>query len=201
MKKKLLIVFAKNPRLGKVKTRLAASVGNEKALRIYHLLLDHTARITADIEVDKVVHYSDFIPASDLWLKLNFKQHLQRGNDLGERMATAFRSSFIRGYEQVVLIGSDCYELDQQILEQAFKQLDTNDVVLGPAKDGGYYLIGMNEFYGSLFDNIQWSTSSVLSETKKILEQNTLSYSLLPELSDIDDLNDLMRYDDLFVLI
>jgi uncharacterized protein len=201
MKKALLIVFTKNPKLGKVKTRLAATIGDEKALRVYQFLLDHTFQITRHLDLDKAVYYSDFIPTNDVWKKYDFKQFLQTGADLGEKMSNAFRSSFIRGYEKVVLIGSDCYELDENYLRVAFNHLEKNQVVIGPAEDGGYYLIGMDAHHPSLFENKKWSTASVFNETFQNIADLNLTSHYLQELSDIDDLNDLMKHEDLFTMM
>ncbi|MBI3133617.1 MAG: TIGR04282 family arsenosugar biosynthesis glycosyltransferase [Bacteroidetes bacterium] len=201
MKKELLILFIRNPRLGKVKTRLAASIGNEKALRIYQLLLDHTLKITQKSDADKVVYYADFIPANDAWQKAGFKQAIQTGSDLGERMSNAFRSAFIRGYERVVLIGSDCYELTEKEIQEAFEQLVQKQVVIGPATDGGYYLAGLSEHVPALFQNKAWSTPSVFKDTLGDIEKLALTFHLLTELPDIDELNDLLKYDDLFALM
>lgn len=201
MTRKLLLVFVKNPRLGAVKTGLAASIGDQKALRVYQLLLDHTLRIASRMDMDKAVYYSDFIPASDAWRKNGFQQFLQTGSDLGERMSNAFRNAFIRGYDEVVLIGSDCYELEIHHLTSAFESLLKKQVVLGPATDGGYYLIGMNAHYPTLFQQKNWSTSSVFAETLESLKQAQLTWDELEQRSDIDDLNDLMQHDDLFLIL
>lgn len=201
MKKSLLIIFTKNPKLGKVKTRLAESVGPEKALRVYQFLLDHTFQITRHFELDKIVFYSDFIPGNDIWKKSDFKQSIQTGTDLGEKMSNAFRSSFIKGYEKIVLIGSDCYELDESHIQNAFDQLEKNEIVLGPASDGGYYLIGMTEHFPKLFRDKKWSTDSVFKDTVEDITALNLTAHYLPELSDVDDLKDLMKYEDLFAMM
>ena len=126
---------------------------------------------------------------------------MQNGDDLGARMSNAFRQAFIKGYEQVVLIGSDCYDLDESQISEAFAALHQKQVAIGPAHDGGYYLVGMNDFYPSLFQNKNWSSETVFSETISSIEQENISYHKLEQLSDIDDLQDLMRYDDLFILV
>lgn len=199
--KELLIIFAKNPRMGKVKTRLATSIGNEKALRIYEILLRHTLRITQNYTGEKAVYYSDFIPANDDWKKNGYHQFLQHGNDLGEKMAQAFRSAFIRGYDKVILIGSDCYEITEKEIELAFEKLSDFNMVIGPATDGGYYLIGLTQPVPQVFQNKNWGTETVLEGTLKDAEALSVSVHQLQVLSDIDDLNDLLKYDDLFSLI
>ena len=107
-------------------------------------------------------------------------------------MKNAFEASFAQGYKKVCIIGSDCYELDTHILEEAFAQLDRKEVVIGPAKDGGYYLLGMRKMHMHLFENKKWSTSSVLSDTLNDLKEANLSFYLLPELTDIDEEKDLI---------
>lgn len=196
-----IIVFIKNPKAGKVKTRLAEMIGDQKALKIYQHLLDHTLRVSSLVDADKLVCYSDFIPASDTWKKAGFEQAVQSGNDLGERMTNAFRSSFIKGYEKIILIGSDCFEIDPEHIEEAFQKLDQAELVIGPAKDGGYYLIGMQNPHPEIFQNITWSQPDVLQKTIEKMEQSKLTFALTPELADIDDFSDLMNYPVLMNLI
>jgi len=191
MSKELLIIFIRNPALGKVKTRLANKIGDEKALEIYKALLKHTMDTTKDLSCDKIVYYSDFIDPADDWDPQIYQKSLQVGDDLGPRMLSAFQEGFERGYESIVIIGSDCLELTPEIIQDSFKVLQDNDVVLGPAKDGGYYLMGMKKLHVSFFFSKEWGTSSVLQETMKNILQKQLSLQLLPVLSDIDDEKDL----------
>ncbi len=189
--KKLLIVFVKNPIAGKVKTRLASSIGEEKTLEVYEALLAHTLNISKPLGSDKVVYYSDFISSNDQWETFGFTQELQGGDDLGQKMSRAFNTSFRQGYNSVVIIGSDCYELTTAIIQQAFDALNKTDVIVGPAKDGGYYLLGMKTFFGELFRNKTWSSEGLLRETLTNIKELNLSYSLLQELRDIDNEEDL----------
>ncbi|WP_026464674.1 TIGR04282 family arsenosugar biosynthesis glycosyltransferase [Adhaeribacter aquaticus] len=191
MTKNLLIIFVKNPELGKVKTRLAATVGNIEALRIYQLLLDRTRNITADLACDKIVYYAGFIPELDSWDKEIYQKTVQEGADLGIRMLHAFEQGFQAGYTRICIIGSDCYELTPSILDQAFEELQTKEVVIGPSTDGGYYLLGMNSLQPELFQNKNWSTATVLPETLETLQEKALAYGLLPVLTDIDEEKDL----------
>ena len=161
----VLIIFVKNPVLGKVKTRLADALGEENALLIYQKLLQHTCLVTGNIIADKYVFYLEFINHNDLWKNEVYKKKLQHGNDLGERMKNAFELLFQKGYKEIVIIGSDCYELTEEIIMNAFGELKQKDVVIGPAKDGGYYLLGMNIFIPELFTGKSWSTNKVLQET------------------------------------
>jgi uncharacterized protein len=188
-----LIILSKNPEAGMVKTRLATSIGDEKALEIYEILRQHTARVAEKVHAKRVVFYSRFIPSSDLFFNDNFSARLQNGNDLGERMLHAIKSGFESGFHHVVLIGTDCYELNPVILEDAFSILERADAVIGPAKDGGFYLIGMKRVIPELFVDRQWSTPDVLQDTLAILKQLDTTCELLVELSDIDTFDDLKK--------
>jgi rSAM/selenodomain-associated transferase 1 len=190
----ILMVFIKNPVLGKVKTRLAKSIGDEKALHVYHLLLDHTQKTVRRINTDKAVYYSDYINEDDIWKNAEFQKFVQLGDNLGKRMSKAFLESFKMGYKKVVIIGGDCFELNEKIINDAFKILEENEVALGPAKDGGYYLLGMRNYYWQLFENKIWSTQTVLSDTLLDLSNLNLSFKLLPTISDVDDEKDLLNY-------
>lgn len=193
MNKHALLIFAKNPVAGKVKTRLAATIGNEAALVVYHKLLQHTFKSTQDLDLDKFVFYSEFKEEDDLWKK-GFSKELQTGNHLGERMRNAFDLILNKGYQKAVIIGTDCPYIDAEIIEDAFKVLNSSDIVIGPAEDGGYYLIGIKMNHSELFENIQWSTNSVLSATIEKCIELKLSYSLLKLLNDIDDEQDLLEF-------
>ncbi len=190
---RLLVIFTKNPEAGRVKTRLARSVGEEKALEIYETLREHTATVTKGVDAKRMVYYSRFIPASDLFLTETFTPKIQQGDDLGERMFHAINSGFESGFHHIVLIGTDCYELSQEILNQAFSALEQCDAVVGPATDGGFYLIGLNRPLPELFLDRQWSTPDVLRETTTILQQLAIPCELLSELSDIDTFDDLKK--------
>lgn len=189
MKKEALIIFVRNPVLGKVKTRIAATIGDENALAIYKHLLQYTKQIVSLVDVTKHIFYADELNGNDLWD--GNEKYLQSGVDLGDRMKNAFNCVFAKGYSKVIIIGSDCFELTPDILNSAFDKLDRSDIVIGPANDGGYYLLGMGKPNPYLFDNIQWSTNRVLHETIEIMRENNLSFSLLTELNDIDEAKDI----------
>lgn len=191
----LLIIFVKNPVAGKVKTRLARSVGEEKALSVYLKLMEKTKAITRDLPLVKQVAYSDFVAEEDLWDAKQFLKTMQLGDDLGERMKKAIDQAIEQGYKRVCLIGSDLYELSSDIIERAFALLEENDVVLGPAIDGGYYLIGVTKMYDRLFENKRWGSSSVLNDTLNDTKDMNLKYALLPPLNDIDELEDIKDED------
>ncbi|MEZ2413329.1 TIGR04282 family arsenosugar biosynthesis glycosyltransferase [Muriicola sp. E247] len=185
----LLLIFTRNPELGKCKTRLAASIGDESALAIYNFLLQHTVAVTLPLKVCKWVYYSDKIGVNDLWDEDKFHKELQTGDDLGERMANAFKAGFKAGYKRIIVIGSDLYDLSTDDLQQAFENLSTDDFVLGPAEDGGYYLLGMKRFFPDLFEGKNWGTPSVLKDTLADLEDKT--FTLLPLKNDVDVLEDI----------
>ncbi len=188
-----LIIFIKNPVKGKVKTRLAATIGEREALMVYERLLDRTKKITLPLTMDKFVFYSDLIEKNDSWNETGYHKKLQMGNDLGERMANAFRELFEAGYQSVCIMGSDCYELETRDIQEAFNQLKTNDFVIGPAKDGGYYLLGMKEFEPAVFQNKTYSTDQVYNDAIAEIKALKKSCAHLQVLSDIDTEEDLER--------
>lgn len=187
--KNLLLIFTRNPELGKCKTRLAATVGNECALDIYKFLLHHTVTITKDIHAVKQVYYSEEIWENDIWNNTIFQKKLQKGVDLGGRMAHAFKEGFENGFEKILVIGSDMYELDATAIENAFSQLEKVDFVVGPAQDGGYYLLGMRKFIASVFKHKEWGTETVLKDTLKNLEN--YKTKLLDLRNDVDVFEDI----------
>jgi uncharacterized protein len=195
--KKALIIFIKNPELGKVKTRLARTLGDEKALEIYHELSKITRENAKILRgVKRCVFYSDFIDNSDKWSMNSFEKWVQKGTDLGERMANAF-STILEKREKVCIIGSDCPTLSTTILQQAFQALDKHDFVIGPSTDGGYYLLGISKIVGNsrfVFDDMVWSTDTVLSETVKRISEKGYTVFFLPELTDIDEEKDWIGF-------
>ncbi|WP_207431852.1 TIGR04282 family arsenosugar biosynthesis glycosyltransferase [Sabulibacter ruber] len=187
-----LIIFVKNLVPGKVKTRLAATVGNDKALEVYKHLLQHTREVCQAIDAHRVVYYSGQVEETDLW-DSGFEKARQHGNDLGERMKNAFAQVLAQGYTKAVVIGTDCPGIDAQLLDTAFDALEESDVVIGPAFDGGYYLLGMKAPHSFLFEDIAWSTATVCETTLAKCRQHQLGYHLLPPLHDIDEEKDLVH--------
>jgi uncharacterized protein len=192
--KRALLIFTRHPEAGKVKTRLAATIGNDAALSIYTQLVKHTVSITKDLPVDKFVFYADEVMPEDLWHTAHYCKDIQKGNDLGERMKDGFDNIFRKGYDMAVIIGTDCPGLSAPALMNAFDSLNSYDVVIGPATDGGYYLLGMKQPCHPLFEDIHWSTGSVLEETLKRCSALHLKYTLLPVLQDIDEEKDLKQF-------
>lgn len=180
-----LLVFQKNADRGKVKTRLAQTVGPDEALRIYELLTAHTHQIIAQVPAQKWLFYSDRYEAT-------FEEHhdyqirVQRGDDLGQRMCNAFADVFTADATQALIIGTDCPGLNAEILREAYSALELYDVVAGPAADGGYYLLGMKRLYATLFAGKNWSTATVLADTLNDAQRLGLTTHQLPVLSDID---------------
>lgn len=189
MSKNLLIIFTRNPELGKVKTRLAKSIGVDNALTIYKTLLDRTEKTIRNLNCDKAVYYSVKIREHDIWDASIYQKHQQHGNDLGVRMHNAFFEAFSNNYNKVAIIGSDLFDLNPNHINEAFKALDKNEIVIGPAHDGGYYLLAMKSLYSQVFKNKKWGTSTVFKDTIKDLKNKPLY--LLETLNDIDVYEDL----------
>jgi rSAM/selenodomain-associated transferase 1 len=193
-----LIVFIKNPEEGKVKTRIAHTIGNAGALNIYLTLIDIVHHVVINTDTVRHVFYSEFLNKNDRWSDTSFCKHVQTGHDLGERMKNAFKSVFNAYSEQdtckVVIIGSDCPYLTPSIMDDAFFCLEQADFVVGPTYDGGYYLLGMKIFTPNIFDDIEWSTESVFDQTIDKIKNQGSTFQLLPTLHDIDTEDDWNRY-------
>jgi hypothetical protein len=193
MQKNLLLVFVKNPELGKCKTRLAATIGDEKALTFYKNMLQHTKPIVEDVTADKQIYYSAYVDRDDLWPNDgDFSKQLQESGDLGDKMKASFKAGFKAGYERICIIGSDCYAITPTLINGAFRVLESKDAVLGPSTDGGYYLVGMQHLIPEIFEGKNWSTESVTPDTLKDFETQGKSYALLIALTDIDTEADLI---------
>lgn len=197
-----LLVFARLPELGQVKTRLAASVGDERALAIYEAmlgdLLDSIGEPSPETEIE--VLWAPTVNANGERLRAAFRDHavaVQTGATLGDRLAMALSERFFfHQTEKVIAIGVDDPALPRGIIEHAFALLESCEWVVGPATDGGYYLIGCRalSFGSEVFDGITWGTSSVLAETLAKIAEAGQTVALLPERSDIDTVEDLQRY-------
>ncbi len=189
--KNLLLIFTRNPELGKCKTRLAAKVGDHAALDIYTFLLDHTHAITKEVNAIKEVLYSEEIWEDDIWESAHYHKKLQRGKDLGKRMSKAFNDGFEAGYSNIIIIGSDMYDLSTADLNLAFKELEKKPFVIGPAEDGGYYLLGMSKMNTKLFKNKAWGTETVLNDTLNDLSNEDVK--LLKPKNDVDHYEDIQH--------
>lgn len=189
-----LAIFIKNPELGKAKTRIAKDSNDEKALSVYKSLLSITRNLAVSLNTNTYVFYSQFIDPKDEWISPPFHKKLQGGKDLGEKMSNGFRLLFTERYKKVLLIGSDCPYITEEIIEQAYQELDEKDFVFGPTFDGGYYLIGMKQFRPLVFADILWSTESVMQTSIERVFAMGCSIALLPKLQDIDHLSDWVEY-------
>jgi uncharacterized protein len=191
-----IIVFCKNPKLGHVKTRVAATAGDVVAFEVYKQLLSITFGIVDSLDDSHIhIYYDAFIDNDDLWPnKSPYSKHIQSGSDLGQRMRNAFKDVFLQDAEaKVLIIGSDCPYLRTSDFSVAFDLLDDREVVLGPSDDGGYYLLGLSLMIDGLFDDIDWSTEHVLNQTvSKIMAP--YNYHRLPVLEDIDTYDQWLRY-------
>ena len=180
-----LIVMAKPPVLGKAKSRLAADVGPKVALEVYQRLLGHTLEqsraYAGDARVFEAFHAPDYTGFE------GFGTVLQQGEGLGERMAHAFTETGC----PALMIGTDCPGVTTALLHQAAQALETADVVVGPANDGGYYLIGLRQWQPGMLEGIPWSTAGVMQATLDQALRLGLKVSRLPELVDIDTFADL----------
>ncbi len=187
----------KAPRPGYVKTRLAREVGVREAARIYRQLVEHQIRQLPEgwpVEV----HYAPADAHTEIknWLGDQHTYHPQSEGDLGARMSAAMQTAFQRGASSVILLGGDCPAITTMLLETVGQKLIENDVVIGPTKDGGYYLFGTKSLNTFLFQGISWSTDQVFSQTMEKIATQELTVSILEILSDIDDLHSWQTFKD-----
>lgn len=194
MSKNLIIVFVKNLIPGTVKTRLAEELGMDTAMEIYKEMVAYTAEVVDRVKhADKAVYYSEYVEKYDFWDDEKYQKHIQQGNDLGQRMLNAFYDALEQDYEKIILVGTDCFQITAEIIQQGFDKLDSNDFVVGPADDGGYYLIGMKKLLASLFEGKTYGHKNVYTELIEDIEDADLSYAELPRLVDIDVPEDLKK--------
>lgn len=190
--RKALIIFAKVPVAGQVKTRLVPPLSGEEAAKLYEAFLKDTLELAKSLEGVRVVLAVQGGPLAPALLAQCQEHFEQVGQNLGEKMAHAFEKA-LKDAKDVVIIGSDTPHLPQRTISQAFRALDHQDLVLGPAEDGGYYLIGLSKPAPRLFDSISWSTPSVFKDTMAQAEKLDLPTALLHPLYDIDTSADLIR--------
>lgn len=187
-----LIIMIKNPVLGKAKTRIAKTTGDEEALRIYKLLLAHTRAVTTATHVDRYLYYSDYIEEDD-WSDHKYNKRVQTNGDLGARLRAAF-SELSHEYDKMLVIGSDCAEITPDHIHSAAEALDHYDIVIGPVHDGGYYLLGMKGYHPEVITDIDWSTDAVTAQTLSKAKQKDLSYHKIETLHDIDYHEDWLEF-------
>lgn len=195
MRPHVLCLFTRTPRPGACKTRLIPDLGADGACAAHIELVEGQLRRLDKMGVTKSLWITDMSAFVQNWAKqFDYELHEQVGADLGARMGFAFTDEFARGAERVVLIGGDCPDIDARYIDEAFNALLTHDLVLGPAKDGGYGLIGLQCETPALFGGVAWGTDKVLAETLEISRQAGLSTMLLPEIWDVDTIPDWNRY-------
>ena len=190
---KHLIIFIKNPELGKAKTRIAKTMGDEKALSIYKELLQHTLDTTLKVDCHRNLFYSAHVNKEDQWSEKDFLKQLQIEGGLGDKIRDAFQR-VMKTADSCLIIGSDCGDMSEDILNQAFTALQSHDVVLGPTFDGGYYLLGVSKPDLELFDGVAWSTETVYDQTIEKVKAANATYFELPKLHDIDYEEDYLRW-------
>jgi len=192
MNKDLVIVFVKNIKLGKVKTRLAKTIGNQAAFEVYKALVKVTENATQNLNSSVRVYFSEAI-VDTKWN--NTYKAVQEGENLGERMKNAFKKGFEDGYNRIVLIGSDLPDINANHIQNGLNALQNTEVVFGPAEDGGYYLVGMSKMNSAIFDNKPWSQNNLLELTLSELQHKKTSFTTLETLNDIDTFEDLEASD------
>lgn len=219
--KRIIILFVKYPQQGRVKTRLARTVGDEAAVHIYRQLVDHLIRLLRGLDFDEICISFDPVEKQaevEQWIRPMWREagrdlragglsdkkpalvfRAQCEGDLGQRLELAFAAVFEENQQtggfgaRVIAIGSDCIEIDGQTFQQSWAALETNDLVFGPTFDGGYYLIGMNALHPDLFKGIPWSSERTLQASLQVANNLALKEVLLDEKHDIDTEEDWRR--------
>lgn len=191
-----LIIFTRYPEAGKTKTRMIPALGAVGAAELQRSMTEHTLKTAIALASDRqtaieIQFAGGNIDLMQSWLGQDLEYKSQAAGDLGVKMRSAFENAFAGGKQRVVIIGIDCPDLDSQILTQAFDSLCHNDLLLGVAEDGGYYLIGLNRPHPQLFEHITWGTELVLEQTKAIAQQLNLKVDYLTTLADVDRPADL----------
>ncbi|MDJ0682536.1 MAG: TIGR04282 family arsenosugar biosynthesis glycosyltransferase [Xenococcaceae cyanobacterium MO_167.B52] len=193
-----LIIFTRYPEPGKTKTRMIPALGAEGAAELQRQMSEHTLKTAQQWQKSSGGNIAIYFAGGNVslmsnWLGKNLTYYPQVTGDLGDRMKSAFNQAFDNGATRVVIIGIDCPDINLTLLNQAFSSLAKQDLVLGKAEDGGYYLIGLNYLIPKLFQNINWGTSQVLAQTQNIANSLNLNTAYLPMLRDVD------RPEDLFI--
>jgi len=197
MMRNLFGLLAKYPEAGKVKTRLARDIGAEGAAKMYKIIAERVFRDTSperDSDFERVIFYS---PPEDKgrfesWIP-GEKLLSQRGRAIGDIMGNALKDLLESGASKAVITGVDIPGLNRDIIKYAFLKLDNADLVIGPAEDGGYYLVGMKAAHPEIFRGISWSTGKVFDETICIIEKMGLRYSTVRTLTDVDRIEDIAK--------
>ena len=196
-----LIIFTRYPEPGKTKTRLIPALGDVGAANLHKQMTEHTIFQVKELQKITRVSVEVRFTGGNLekmqnWLGHDLGYQFQSEGDLGARMAESFINAFNQKVQQVIIIGTDCPDLNSQILTTAFEKLEVFNLVLGPALDGGYYLIGLQQPIAELFMNISWGTAQVFAKTVEIAQKLNLSIGYLQPLADIDRPEDLTALSD-----
>ncbi len=193
-------VLLRYPEPGIVKSRLSKGIGEERAAEIYREMAEGVLRRTRPQEdgYERIIFFSppDGREKVEEWIP-GERLAPQSGEDIGRIMDNAFMEMFASGAEKAILTGTDIPELDRSIVSQGFSELERSDVVIGPAKDGGYYLIGLKSAQPALFRGISWGTGMVLQKTLSRIRKSNLTFCLMRELCDLDRVEDLAAFDSL----
>ncbi len=193
-----ILLFIKNPQLGKVKTRLALDIGEENALLLYKNFVVDIIHILKKTNYPILIFFtpSDSEKEIEEWLGKSFNYYPQKGSDLGEKMFNAFNDATKIGFEELIIIGSDCLDFKKDFFHSSFEWLNKNDYIIGPSEDGGYYLLGMKKdnIKKQIFEDVIWSTEKVFEKTIKNMVNLSAKYKKLPIKNDIDDIDDLTSF-------
>ncbi|MFO7751741.1 MAG: TIGR04282 family arsenosugar biosynthesis glycosyltransferase [Desulfobacteraceae bacterium] len=196
-KSRAVLIFAKAPEKGRVKTRLARDMDEGLVVSLYRKLVEQTVETVLQTPFLPIICFSPAEKEQMVkdWLGRDFSYMVQKGNDLGQRMSAAFEAAFEKGFSQAVLIGSDIPGIEPDHLAYAFSLLKENDTVVGPAYDGGYWLTGFNtkSFSPHVFTDIPWSTQHVLARTKERCAALGMTVGFSAKLRDLDTSGDLIR--------
>jgi len=193
-----LVIFARHPKSGRVKTRLAKTLGAEKATEFYRLCAEHLFQETEKLpsEIKRYIYYDGMENENRLqaWAGACFDYVVQAVGSLGHRLENAFSTQFSRGARKVIIVASDVPDISSSIIVEAFRSLDNHEIVIGPCHDGGYYMIGMKKLHKDIFDGIPWSTSQVYAHTLTNINKLDISLCQLRSLYDIDTEEDLNQW-------
>jgi hypothetical protein len=194
-----VIIFARYPNKGKVKTRLAKEIGEESALEFYKSCAENTFAECKKLKSEKILLYLFYSDVKDKalitkWAGSEFLFIPQTGTTLGEKMQNAFEEVFSNGVKKAVIIGTDIPDIEANLIKDSCDILNCADTVIGPSADGGYYLLGMKKAHTFLFNDIKWSTNSVFAETCNRIIINKLTFFVLPKLIDIDIKDDFIEW-------
>lgn len=197
-KKNGVLLFIKYPKIGSVKSRLSSQIDKTLVVSLYKCFVKDILDMLKDLNYDILICYypNEKLRYFKRWIGEKYQYISQNGKDLGERLKNSFIQAFNQGFDKLVVIGSDSPDLPKNIVKSAFLKLEKFDSVIGPCKDGGYYLLGFTNqgFSSNVFHNIPWSTSDVFVKTKNLLEKESIRTYILPIWQDIDTIEDLKDF-------